>query len=655
MRDMEETFPDSRGVQKWYSTTKIPLRDHNDEVVGLIGVARDITERKLMDSLRHQQSLILEKIAKNAPLTAVLTRLVLLMESQLQGIRGSILLFDAATRTLHCGAAPSLPHAYNAAIDGVVVGPKVGSCGTAAHRRESVVVSDIESDPLWEDHTDLARRFDLRSCWSTPILSHDGGVLGTFAMYSGTVRLPNEVETGLIEATTRIAGIAIERQLSEDRMQFVAHHDALTGLPNRILLNDRLSKAMLHADREANCVCVVFIDLDNFKVVNDGLGHVAGDRLLKIVAGRMLDCVRATDSVVRLGGDEFVVLLTGQTHDAETTIVALHGIRAAVAQSIEIEGRHLQVTCSMGVSIYPHDGRDVETLIKNADAAMYSAKGSGKDRFRFYTQEMNAQVLDRLFIQEQLRDAIKRSELDLVYQPQVDLRTGQIFAVEALLRWTHPDLGDIPPSRFIPVAEESGLIVAIGHWALRAACRQNKAWQEAGLPPIVVSVNVSARQFREKAWTREVRDLLEETGLEARYLELEVTESMLMHDLSGAIATMRDLKACGIQLSIDDFGTGYSSLSALKTFPVSRLKIDQSFVRDLAEDDNDKAIAAAVISMGQKLGLRVIAEGVETQDQLAFLKDNNCNEMQGYLFSRPVPADAIGALLTRPYSAARGA
>ena len=369
----------------------------------------------------------------------------------------------------------------------------------------------------------------------------------------------------------------------------------------------------------------------------------------------MLQCVRATDSVVRLGGDEFVVLLTDQTHDAETTVAALHGIRTAVAQSIEIEGRHLQVTCSMGVSVYPQDGRDVETLIKNADAAMYSAKGSGKDRFRFYTHEMNAQVLDRLFIQEQLRDAIKRSELYLVYQPQVDLRTGQIFAVEALLRWTHPDLGDIPPSRFIPVAEESGLIVAIGHWALRAACRQNKAWQEAGLPPIVVSVNVSARQFREKAWTGEVRDMLAETGLEARYLELEVTESMLMHDLSGAIATMRDLKACGIQLSIDDFGTGYSSLSALKTFPVSRLKIDQSFVRDLAEDDNDKAIAAAVISMGQKLGLRVIAEGVETQDQLAFLKQNNCDEMQGYLFSRPVPADAIGALLTRPCSEACGA
>jgi EAL domain-containing protein (putative c-di-GMP-specific phosphodiesterase class I) len=294
----------------------------------------------------------------------------------------------------------------------------------------------------------------------------------------------------------------------------------------------------------------------------------------------------------------------------------------------------------MGVSTYPGDGQDVETLLMNADAAMYSAKDAGRDKIRFYTAKMNAKVHERLSLQEQLRSAIPRSEFFLVYQPQADLRTGRIFAVEALLRWRHPTLGLISPATFIPIAEESGLIVSIGDWVLRTACRQNRAWQDAGADAVTMAVNVSARQFDEKSWTVQVENALRESGMQAKYLELEVTESVLMHDLQRAIATMRDLKALGVQFSIDDFGTGYSSLSALKAFPVSRLKIDQSFVRDLPNDENDKAIASAVISMGHKLGLKVIAEGVESDKQLAFLRDNDCDEIQGYLLSKPVsPAE----------------
>ena len=645
LMDMEESFPDSAGVEKWYSTTKIPLRNQDGKIVGLVGVARDITERKQMDSVRIQQSSILEMIATNAPLASVLNSLVLLIESQLHDIKGSILVFDPQTGALRHGAAPSLPQAYNAAIDGVLIGPKVGSCGTAAYRREKVVVADIASDPLWEDYQEFASRFGLRSCWSTPILSHDNEVLGTFAMYSGGVRSPSTSEIGLIDATTRIAGIAIERRQSEDRIRYMAHHDALTGLPNRTLLNDRLSQAMLNADRHSGRVSVVFIDLDNFKVVNDGLGHVAGDGLLKIIAARMVKCVRAPDSVVRLGGDEFVVLLLDQGKGTDADIAALSKIMAAISEPVEIDGHHLQVTCSLGISVYPHDGVDAETLLKNADAAMYSAKEAGRDSLRFYTAAMNDKVLERLSLQEQLRNAVARSELFLLYQPQVDLRSGRIFAVEALIRWNHPTLGIVPPAEFIPIAEESGLIVSIGDWVLHAACQQNKAWQNAGADAVVMSVNVSARQFREKSWTSQVETALRESGMSPEHLELEMTESMLMHDLPRAVGTMQELRRLGVQLSIDDFGTGYSSLSALKSFPVCRLKIDQSFVRDLADDENDKAIASAVISLGQKMGLRVIAEGVETEEQLDFLKRNNCDEMQGYYFCKPVPPGEIERLL----------
>jgi EAL domain-containing protein (putative c-di-GMP-specific phosphodiesterase class I) len=299
----------------------------------------------------------------------------------------------------------------------------------------------------------------------------------------------------------------------------------------------------------------------------------------------------------------------------------------------------------MGIANYPNDGIDAKTLLANADAAMYRAKEIGRDNFQFYTPELNAKVHDRLLLQEEVRKALVHSEFVLHYQPQVDLRTNRIFAVEALIRWRHPTLGTIAPARFIPIAEETGLIVPIGDWVLREACRQNRAWQDAGLPPMTMCVNVSARQFRERNLIQSVVSALSESGLEAKYLELELTESMIMQDIDQAVATMRHLNGLGVQLSIDDFGTGYSSLSALKTFPVGRLKIDKSFINDLSSNENDRAVAGAVISLGQKLNLRVIAEGVETDAQIAFLRDNNCDEMQGYLFSKPLPASDVEKLL----------
>jgi diguanylate cyclase (GGDEF)-like protein len=645
MIDMEETIVDRAGVKKWFSTTKVPLRNDHNQVVGLVGIARDVTARRQADILRHGQAQILEMIATNTRLEDVLDRLVRLIESQLTGIFGSILLLDADGVHLHHGAAPSLPSAYTKAIDGVSIGPMVGSCGSAAYRREAVVVADIANDPLWADYRELAGAHGLRSCWSTPVLSHRGAVLGTFAMYSKEVREPGAAETRLVEVATRIAGIAIERKLAEDRIHFMANHDALTGLPNRTLLKDRLTQAMWHAQRYDCWVTVVFIDLDNFKFVNDSLGHNAGDELLKIVAHRMAHRVSASDTVVRLGGDEFVILLLDQPRSVDIITATLQKIRAAIAEPIHIAGHDLQVTCSIGLANYPNDGTDADMLLANADAAMYRAKEIGRDNFQFYTPELNVKVHEKFLLQEELRNAIARSEFALVYQPQVDLRTGRIFAVEALIRWLHPTLGVTSPGKFIPLAEETGLIVPIGDWVLHEACRQNKAWQDAGLPPMAVCVNVSARQFKEKDWVGHVAGALRETGLEARYLELELTESLIMQDVEQAIATMKELQILGVQLSIDDFGTGYSSLAALKRFPVARLKIDKSFIDDIPDDENDKAVAGAVILLGQKLNLRVIAEGVETEAQAAFLRENNCDEMQGYYFSGPLSAPDIEKLL----------
>ncbi|WP_246755404.1 EAL domain-containing protein [Rhizobium lusitanum] len=647
MIDMEEVVIDAgTGNRKWLSTSKVAMRNDQNEVVGLVGISRDVSVRKRADLLRDEQALVLEMIAMNSPLDEVLDRIVRLIETQLEGVFGSILLLDESGSHLKHGAAPNLPPAYCRAIDGVAVGPEVGSCGTAVYRRESVIVTDIARDPLWADYRELAAQHGLRSCWSAPILSHQGAVLGTFAMYSRAIREPGALETQLTGMATRIAAIAIERKLAEDQISFLAHHDALTGLPNRSLLKDRLTQAMLQTERHNPCVSVVFIDLDTFKSVNDSLGHSAGDALLKIVAHRMVGCVRPIDAVVRLGGDEFVILLVDQPEGSDVISAILDKIRVAIAEPISIDGRVFHITCSMGVATFPHDGTDAETLLVNADAAMYKVKEAGGDGFQFFTAEMNSKVHQRLALQDAMRDGIARSEFCLLYQPQVDLKSGQMFAVEALVRWKHPELGMISPAQFIPLAEETGMIVPLGDWILNEACRQNKAWQDAGLPPFSVCVNVSARQFQDKNLIKHVTSALAESGLGAEYLELELTESLVMRDVEQAIATMKELQALGVHFAIDDFGTGYSSLSALKSLPVSRLKIDQSFVRNLAEDEDDRTITAAVISLGQRLKMKVIAEGVETDEQLTFLRESHCDEIQGYHFSRPIEAEAIAALLS---------
>ena len=647
MIDLEEYLYDGAGGKSWLLTTKVPVRNARGDIFGVAGVSRDITDRRLSNLLRDGQAQILEMIAMSAPLEAILDALARLVESQLNGILCSVLLLDEEGRRLRHAAAPSLAPDYIKAIDGAEIGPSVGSCGTAAYRRQPVIVTDILADPLWADFRELVRPYGYRSCWSTPILSDRGEALAVFAMYSRAVRAPTSVESRLLEMAIHIAGIAIARRRAEERIQFMATHDELTGLPNRAQFGEQLAGALQAAAQRGAWLCVVYIDFDNFKYVNDSLGHGAGDSLLKTMAERMVAAVGPNDIVSRLGGDEFVVLLIDPPKDRPTIGAMLHRIRSAVVAPVELDGRSFRVTSSFGAAIYPIDGGAAETLLANADAAMYSAKESGGDGLVFYVPEINANLRERLTLLEELRNANPSRDFVLHYQPQVDLRSGEVFAVEALIRWRHPRLGLAPPAKFIPIAEESGLIVPIGDWALREACRQNKTWQDAGLPPIAVSVNVSARQFRENHIVAAVAEALAESGLEPKYLELELTESLVMRDVDRAIETMKELRALGVRLSIDDFGTGYSSLSALKRFPVERLKIDRSFIQDLPDDEDDRAVASAVISLGQKLNLRVIAEGVETEAQVAFLRENHCDELQGYHFSRPVAADAIPALLLR--------
>jgi diguanylate cyclase (GGDEF)-like protein/PAS domain S-box-containing protein len=447
------------------------------------------------------------------------------------------------------------------------------------------------------------------------------------------VRGTNE-SLALIEGT--IEDIT-DRKHAEGRVQFLAYYDALTGLANRILLQDRLTKALAGARRRNERVALIFLDLDWFKLINDSLGHSIGDLLLQEVAQRLREWAREQDTVARIGGDEFLIVLTGVT-DIPDVAVATERLMDALNKEFVIQGRKLHINCSAGVCIFPEHGSDSETLIKNADAAMYTAKESGRNVFRFFSDDMNEQVVERVSIEHGLREALEHQQMYLVYQPQLEIATGKIVGCEALLRWKHPELGLVPPDKFIRIAENSGAIVQLGEWVLKTACRVARSWQVEGLLTVPIAVNVSAVQFRHGGFNELVSRILQETGLAPKWLELELTESLLLSNAEGMLSLLRSLKAMGIGLTIDDFGTGYSSLARLRQLPVTRIKIDRSFIRDVATNPCDAAIVAAVISMARGLNLRVVAEGVETPDQMEFLCAHNCDEAQGYLISKPLIA-----------------
>jgi diguanylate cyclase (GGDEF)-like protein len=430
------------------------------------------------------------------------------------------------------------------------------------------------------------------------------------------------------------------------RMSYLAQHDGLTDLPNRILLNDRLAQAIAMARRHQQKLALLFLDLDHFKHINDSLGHAVGDLLLQSVAKRLLDCVRSSDTVSRQGGDEFVILLSEVAHSEDAGISAENILRALDQPHIA-EEHEIHITGSIGIVTFPDDAADANTMLKCADMAMYQAKATGRNNYQFFKSALNVSALEHQSIEQGLRRALERVEFELHYQPQMNLATGAIAGVEALLRWRHPSRGLLFPVQFMSVAEESGLIVPIGRWVLREACRQAKAWEDSGFPPMRMAVNVSAVELRSKRFVESVTAVLTDTGLMPYELELELTETFLMQDSSATATVLRALKGIGVQLALDDFGTGYSSLSYMRRFPIDTLKIDQSFVRDLTTDADDASIVSAVINMGHSLHMHVVAEGVETAEQAMMLREQACPEGQGYYFSRPVSATAISTLRTR--------
>lgn len=459
---------------------------------------------------------------------------------------------------------------------------------------------------------------------AAPIRDQDGNILGVVLVFHD---------------------VSDARQMAQ-KMTYLAEHDYLTDLPNRLLLTDRITQAISAAKRRGSKLAILFFDIDHFKRVNDTLGHEVGDQLLKVLSKKLQMCIRASDTLSRQGGDEFVVLLPELTDDAVPAEIA-QKILFSIKDPISIANHELFITASIGIAVYPDDGDNVDVLTRHADAAMYHAKNSGRNNYQFFTKEMSARVAAQLTMENSLQKAISNNELLLFYQPKVSIKTGKIIGAEALIRWVHPQWGMMMPDRFIKIAEDSGLIRDIGHWVLREACTQNKKWQDSGLPEIPIAINVSVVELHHAHFTQEVTKVLLQTGLQPYHLELEVTESVAIQSEVTVINDLNKLKEMGVRLSVDDFGTGYSSLSYLKLLPVNTIKIDKSFIRDIQVDANDAAIVTAIIKMSQSLGLTVIAEGVETQAQLEFLQSHDCDEMQGYLFSRPLPADEFAALLAQ--------
>ncbi|MBL0717478.1 MAG: EAL domain-containing protein [Desulfosarcina sp.] len=448
-----------------------------------------------------------------------------------------------------------------------------------------------------------------------------------------------------------------DRKKSEERIKFLAYYDTLTGLPNREMFKEYAAHALAGAQRDGTKVALLYLDIDQFKRVNDTLGHTAGDELLKLFAKQLRGNIRGSDflakpqtegcllsSLSRLGGDEFTILLTG-LKEVENAAAAAKRILENLSVPVKIYGKEFIITGSMGISLYPIDGEDIDTLLKNADIAMYHAKDTGRNKFQFYSEEMNVSTLKRLTMEIELKKALERDEFVLYYQPQVESRTGMIVGLEALVRWEHPENGMVPPLDFIPIAEETGFIIPLGEWVLQTACEQMQAWQQAGLTSLRMAVNLSGRQFKQDDLINSVQNIINAASLDPQYLELELTESVLMHDVEENISTLRKLKESGLKLSVDDFGTGYSSMSYLKRFPLDTLKIDRCFVKDIMTDSNDAAITKAIIALAKSLNLTIIAEGVETEDQFRFLRDHGCDQIQGYLISKPLPAEEIITLL----------
>jgi diguanylate cyclase (GGDEF)-like protein/PAS domain S-box-containing protein len=639
------------------------------------GVMLDITMDRKARILEQDRNAVLELVARNAPLEVILERLMGLIATQQPEAVCSVLLLEGDHLRLRA-AQPSLTRALRSALRRLALGVDGGPIGLAASVAEAVVMPDlnvsetIDLDGLpllpiqWEAGRQIALERGFQACWAFPILGAEGQVLGVIASHRSKTGGPDFLQGSLYHTVTSLAAIALEHRSMNERMRVQARIDALTGLPNRLALEDRLAQAILEAGQRGSELALLWVDLDGFKTVNDTLGHAVGDELLRAITDRMLISIGSGDTLARTGGDEFALvhsLAKGPEDAARLAERLLEGFQAP----IQIQGRELFVTGSIGVALYPQDGLDALSLQRHADLAMYRAKAAGKNTFGLFTPALTAVALERLELEHALRRALENAQasgpqhhssqndlnqndsnqnipsqtlgLELHYQPQVDLK-GQVVAVEALLRWNHPQLGAIPPVRFIPVAEDCGLIVALGEWVLSNACHQVMRWREQGLTCVPVAVNVSPIQFSRSDFVQTVQRVLHTSGLEASFLELELTEGIVMQDLEATSGKLFALREMGVSVSIDDFGTGYSSLKYLQRLPIDCLKIDRSFVLEIDHEFGSQSLVRTIILLARELGLKVVAEGVETNAQFDIVRALECDRVQGYLFARPVSA-----------------
>jgi diguanylate cyclase (GGDEF)-like protein/PAS domain S-box-containing protein len=637
------------GSVRWYQWTDRAFLDEAGAVVEFQSVGRDITDRRRAAVLTGHQAEILEQVARGVPLEETLTTIARTVEDHFPKLACALSLLDADGMTLRIGAAPSLPAGFVEAISELRIGPLSCSSGTAAHRREPVWVADVAHDALWVDLREIVRAHDLHAAWSTPILASDGHtVLGTLDVYAREAQLPDDEHQQIITLLAYLASIAIERKAFEERLAHQSMHDPLTGLPNRLLFLDRLSLALARCRRMHREVAVLFIDLDRFKNVNDSVGHDAGDELLVSVARRLESVLRPGDTVARFGGDEFTILcddLTTAT-SRDRAIEIAERLLEAVAQPFIVGGSQTFVSASVGIALATGEERP-EELLRDADAAMYHAKESGRGRVEVFDDTMRARAVVRHATENDLHRALEHGELLLFFQPVISLRDGRCTGAEALVRWQHPERGLLVPDAFIPLAEETGLVVEVGAWVLETAATEAARWQHEHTQPFVVSVNLSARQLAQPGLADDLAEMIERSGVEPQNLCLEITESVLMDDAEAVIGVVERVRALGVRLAIDDFGTGYSSLGYLKRFPVDAVKVDRSFVDGLGADPGDAAIVSAVIGLAHALGLDVIAEGVETEHQLIELVAMGCDEAQGYYFAPPQPVQDLRALIGR--------
>lgn len=643
----EEWVTSADGRRVLLEMIKSPLMGTQGQPIGLIGIGRDITQRQNEIEQERTRNRIFELLAKGGDLPEVLLQVVQTVESSRHGLLCSILLLDESGKHLLLGAAPNLPAEYNQAIHGLTVGDNIGSCSTSAFRGERVIVENIYEHPYWTPFPEflaLAKQGGLVSCWSEPIFSSSGKILGTFGIYQRNPSVPDENDILMIQQAANLASIAIEHKRAEDTTWHQANYDTVTQMPNRRLFHDRLEQEIRKTLRKNQVLALLFIDLDRFKEVNDTLGHDVGDQLLVEAAQRINACVRDSDTVARIGGDEFTVILP-QLDDINRVEQVAERIIETLATPFQLGDESVYISASLGITLYPNDAENVEGLLKNADQAMYVAKSNGRNGFSYFTSQMQIHAQNRLHLIKDLRGALQDNQFRLYFQPIVDPLSGRIVKAEALIRWQHPTRGLVSPMEFISLAEEIGLIGDIGNWVFQEAAHWMRRWHEHGFSCRQVSVNKSPSQFvvndKHEDWIQH----LQKIGLPGECIVVEITEGLLLDARPEVTSSLLKFRDAGIQVALDDFGTGYSSLSYLKKFDIDYLKIDRSFVRDLASDPNDLALSEAIIVMAHKLGLTVVAEGVETKEQRDILIAANCDYAQGYLYAKPMPAEEFDALL----------